>query len=296
MQSADARAALAGDRQETAHGSGSGLGEYRVIEPQRGIKIGLADVLERRELLWMLTKRQIESRYRQMLLGIVWALLEPLGQLLMMTVVFGYLLRVASEGYPYPLFAFSGLTAWWLFSRATMAVAGSLLDNIGLISKVYFPRLILPLAATGREMFDNVVMLLVLLVLSVAYGYIPSSKALLLPLILFCAAVFALACGLWVASLMVKFRDVRPMLSLGLQAGMYATPIVYSAQLVPERFRAFYELNPMFWVVEFSRWALLGKTVEITSSFYWSLGFIVLSLAGGIIVFSAFEKMSVDVQ
>jgi lipopolysaccharide transport system permease protein len=292
----DAEAALAESGLTAIDRLGPAVGDFRIIEPQRGVRVGFADVLERRELLWMLTKRQIESRYRQMLLGIVWALLEPLGQLVMMTVVFGYLLHVASEGYPYPLFAFSGMTAWWLFSRATMAVAGSLLDNIGLISKVYFPRLILPLAATGRELFDNVLMLLVLLALSAAYGYIPTGKLLAFPMILLFAALFALACGLWLASLMVKFRDIRPMLSLALQAGMYATPIVYSANLVPERFRALYELNPMFWAVEFSRWALLGKTLEITSSLYWSLALVALLLAGGLAVFSVFERMTVDVQ
>ena len=177
-----------------------------------------------------------------------------------------------------------------------MAVAGTLLDNIGLISKVYFPRLILPLAATGRELFDNLLMLLVLLILSIAYGYTPSAKLLLLPLILIGAALFALACGLWFASLMVKFRDVRPMLSLALQAGMYATPIVYSVNLVPERFRPIYELNPMYWAVEFSRWALLGRPLEINSSLYWSFGLVAVLLVGGLAVFSVFERMTVDVQ
>ena len=139
-------------------------------------------------------------------------------------------------------------------------------------------------------------MLLVLLILSIAYGYTPSAKLLLLPLILIGAALFALACGLWFASLMVKFRDVRPMLSLALQAGMYATPIVYSVNLVPERFRPIYELNPMYWAVEFSRWALLGRPLEINSSLYWSFGLVAVLLVGGLAVFSVFERMTVDVQ
>lgn len=270
--------------------------EVRVIEKQRGVGLGLVEVYERRELLWMLAQRQIATRYRQMLLGVVWAALEPLGQLLMLTVIFGYLLKVNAAGYPYPLFAFAGLTGWWLFSRNLMAVAGSLQDNMGLISKVYFPRLILPLAAALKETFDSAVMVALLLIVSVLYGYIPGFRAVMVVPLLIFAALLSLGIGLWLASVMVKFRDVRPMLGLALQAGMYATPIVYAAELVPERFLFFYQLNPMYWVVELSRWALLEKTVSLTAPFYWSLGFSGIVLVSGLLVFSFTEKMAVDVQ
>ena len=270
--------------------------EIRVIEKQRQFGFGILDVLERRELLAMLAQRQIASRYRQMLLGVVWAALEPLGQLVMLTLVFGFLLKVDTAGYPYPLFAFAGLTGWWLFSRNLMAVAGSLQDNMGLISKVYFPRLILPLAASMKELFDITVMVGLLLVVAMVYGYLPGLKVVLIvPLLLF-AALLSLGLGLWLASLMVRFRDIRPMLGLILQAGMYATPILYSPALVPERFQFAYQLNPMYWVVELSRWALLDKSVIITAPFYWSIGVSALILAGGLLVFSATEKKVVDVQ
>ena len=270
--------------------------DIRVIENHNRFGFGILDVLERRELLAMLSHRQIVSRYRQMLLGVFWAALEPLGQLVMLTLVFGFLLKVDTAGYPYPLFAFAGLTGWWLFSRNLMAVAGSLQDNMGLISKVYFPRLILPLAASIKELFDMAVMACLLLIVAMVYGYFPGLKGLFIVPLLLYAALLSLGLGLWLASLMVRFRDIRPMLALILQAGMYATPILYSPALVPERFQFAYQLNPMFWVVELSRWALLDKSVIITDPFYWSIGISVLILAGGLLVFSATEKNVVDIQ
>src|SRR3546814_1989688 len=142
-------------------------------------------------------------------------------------------------------------------------------DNMGLISKVYFPRLVLPIAAMARELFDGMLMMAILLVLALAYGFSDLVRLLALPLVLLAAGLLARAAGLWFTALLVKFRDIRPLLTLVLQAGMYATPIIYSVNLVPERFRFVYQLNPMLWVVEFSRWALLGKEVAVTSALYW---------------------------
>lgn len=272
------------------------MDEIRVIERQKHFGFGIMEAARRPELLVMLSQRQIASRYRQMFLGVFWAALEPLGQLLMLTLVFGFLLKVDTGGYPYPLFAFAGLIAWWLFSRTLLAVAGCLQDNMGLISKVYFPRLILALAASVKEIFDIAIMLVLLLVVAVIYGYIPGAKVVVLvPLMLF-AGLLSIGLGLWLASLMVRFRDVRPMLGLILQAGMYASPILYSPALVPERLQFYYQLNPMYWVIELSRWGLLDKAVSITPSFYWSLLLSIGVIASGLLVFSATEKMAVDVQ
>lgn len=273
-----------------------GTEKYRIIEKRKKTSFGLIEVYKRRELLWMLAHRQVASRYRQMLFGIFWVAMEPLGQLLILTIVFGYLLKIDTAGYPYPLFAFAGLIGWWLFSRNLLAVAGCLQDNMGLISKVYFPRLILPIAATLKEIFDSLIMVCLLVLVAIVYGYIPGPKAILMLLVLLYAALLGLAIGLWLASIMVRFRDVRPMLGLALQAGMYATPIVYAAELVPERISFLYELNPMYWVVELSRWALLEKTIFLSPTFYWSMGFSGLILISGLLVFSFTEKMAVDVQ
>ncbi len=247
--------------------------QVTVIEPVLRFSLGLASLWCSRELLSIFACRQISARYRQMLLGVLWAAMEPIGLLLLMTAVFCFLLKVDTKGYPYPVFAFSGMAAWLLFSRATLAVAGSLIDNIGLVSKVYFPRLILPIASVARELFDGLLMVAILLLLAFIYGFPPSPRMLALPLILICAAVLSLAIGLWFAAFLVKFRDIRPILTLALQAGMYVTPIVYSVNLVPERFRSLYDLNPMFWIVEFSRWALLGKTIVLSPALFWSGGF-----------------------
>ena len=270
--------------------------EFHIIERQTKISFGLLEAFKSRELLWMLVQRQISSRYRQMFLGLAWIALEPLAQVLMLSIVFGFLLRVDTEGYPYPLFTFTGLIGWWLFSRNLVAAAGCLQENMGLISKVYFPRLILAIAVSLKELFDSMVMLFILLLVAVIYGFMPTLKiVVLIPLMIF-SCFLSLGIGLWVAGMMVRFRDVRPILGLILQAGMYATPIVYASTLVPERFMYLYQLNPMYWVVEFSRWALLSKVVEITVPFFWSLGFSIAIIIGGLLVFSAAERVVVDVQ
>lgn len=272
------------------------MDETRIIERQRHLSFGLLEAVRRVELLIMLSQRQISARYRQMLLGVLWAALEPLGQLLMLTLVFGFLLKVETGGYPYPLFAFAGLTAWWLFSRNLLAVASCLQDNMSLISKVYFPRLILALSSSVKETFDIAILVIILIFVAIIYGYTPGAKVLvLIPLLLF-ATLLSLGLGLWFASLMVRFRDVRPMLALILQAGMYASPILYSPTLVPESLQFYYQLNPMYWVIELSRWGLLDKPITITTSFYFSLMFSIGVIATGLLVFSATEKMAVDVQ
>ena len=269
--------------------------KFHIIKPQAKISFGLRDVFKSRELLWMFVQRQISTRYRQMVFGVLWAMLEPLAQLIMLTLVFGFLLKVETGGHPYPLFAFAGLIAWWLFSRNLMAVAACLQDNLGLISKVYFPRLILAFAASFREIIDSLIIVLLLLTVVFFYGYKLDFKVIvLLPLLLF-TAFLSLGIGLWAASIMVRFRDTRPMLGLILQAGMYASPVLYSSALVPDWLQFYYQLNPMYWVIEFSRWGLLDKVVVITPSFYWSILFSIGVMLGGLLVFSATEKLVVDV-
>ena len=231
-----------------------------------------------------------------MFLGILWSVAEPLGTLLILTFVFGFVIKVDTGGLPYPLFAFSGLVGWWVFSKTTSAVASSLLDNIGVISKVYFPRIILPLAVVGRELFDALILVGILLAISLAYGFVPHWQVLALPLILIGAALFGLGCGLILAPLTVKFRDVRHILSLVLQAGMYATPIVYSASLVPAAIQPFYQMNPMYWIVGATRWALVDAPLSLTGSVWISLSLVLAIFWAGLGVFSRLERISVDVQ
>jgi lipopolysaccharide transport system permease protein len=231
-----------------------------------------------------------------MMLGAVWSLAEPLGILLILSLVFGYIIRVDTGGLPYPLFAFSGLVGWWIFSKTTTAVSTSLLDNIGVISKVYFPRIILPLAAVGRELFDAAILSLILVGISLAYGYVPGPQILLLPLVFIAASLIGLGFGLILAPLTVKFRDVRHILALILQAGMYATPIVYSPSLVPEAVRTAYEMNPLYWVVGATRWMLIGTPLEITIGLWFAAALALIVLCVGFTVFARLERISVDVQ
>ncbi len=231
-----------------------------------------------------------------MILGLFWALFEPLALLLIMTLVFGRLLHVDTGGYPYPVFAFAGLIPWLLFSRASTAASSSLVDNMGVISKVEIPRLILPIVAVLREGFDSTIMVLILFVLAAAYGYFPTINLLVVPFLFVYTLIAALVVGLWLAAIMVPFRDVRPLLSLALQAGMYATPIVYPPTLVPPSILPYYQLNPMYWCVEFFRWVLLRREVTLTSSFYVSIAIVMTFLVCGLVIFNAGQKKIVDVQ
>ncbi|KRR18505.1 ABC transporter permease [Bradyrhizobium retamae] len=270
--------------------------EHLVEAGTGGTSLGLSELWQQRELVWIFTKRQIFVRYRQMALGIFWVVLEPLAYLLMMTAVFGTLLKVNTGNYPYVVFAFAGLMPWLLFSKATTAAANSLTDNMALISKVYFQRLLLPVSGVIREFFDSAVVFVILVITAWIFGYPPTLKLLLAPIILTYASVAALALGLWLACVMVPFRDIRPLLGLALQAGMYATPVLYPADLVPQALLPYYQLNPMYWTIELFRWLLLDRPVTLTASFGYSTGAVILALLTGLIVFASGQKRVVDVQ
>lgn len=267
------------------------------IESRRPfLDLSLREAWQRRELLGVFVWRAIAARYRQMALGILWSLFEPLALLGMTTIVFGLLLRVPSNGYPYPAYAFAGLLPWMLFSRATLAAAGSLLENLSLISKVYFPRILLPLAAVIREAVDVAVTLAIVVLFAWGFGFAPSARLLVLPIVLASVLAFALAIGLWTASLMVRFRDLRPVLTIALQLGLYASPILYAPSVVPPALRPLYDLSPVYWAIQASRWALLGQPFEATPSLAVSLGLVAVLFGSGLYVFSSYERLAVDVQ
>jgi len=263
---------------------------------RRFFDLSLREAWQRRELLRVFVWRAIAARYRQMALGILWSVFEPLALLAMTTIVFGYLLRAPTNGYPYPVFAFAGLLPWTLFSRAALASAGSLVENLSLISKVYFPRVLLPLAAVVREAVDVGVTLVIVVLLAWGFGFAPGWRLLVLPLVLAFVLVFALAIGLFTASVMVRFRDLRPVLTIALQLGLYATPILYAPSVVPAVLRPLYELNPMYWAIQASRWALLGQDFVATPALALSLGLVAALFVSGLLVFSAYERLAVDVQ
>jgi lipopolysaccharide transport system permease protein len=271
--------------------------EVRIIDAARQSYLpSAAEVWKHRELTLLFVQRYLTGRYRQMALGSAWALLEPLFQLLMLTLVFGVLLRADSNGFPYPVYVFAALIPWQHFSRTTMAVAGSLQENAGLIAKVYFPRIILPVAAALRELVDTGIQLGILIVFAMFYGYYPSLKFVLLaPVVMLLVSVAGAGIGLLAAAVVIRYRDLRPALGIALQAGMYATPVLYAASMVPERFQAAYQVNPMYWAVAGFRHLLLGQPVQPSLSLAAALALVALVAGAGLFVFSHFERMAVDV-
>jgi len=273
------------------------MDDVRIIRPPSRIpKLDLGEVLRSRELLWVFVRRGIFARYRQMALGIFWSLLEPLGLLIMMSVVFGMILRVPTGGFPYPIFVFSALIPWLYFSKAVNGTASSLHENIAIISKIYFPRVLLPLSALMREMFDSLMLFVLLVVLAWIYGFPPSWKLLLMPIVLLYLSIPALGIGLSVAAISIRYRDFRPMLALVLQAGFYVTPILYPVALVPEIARPIYMANPVYWGVEFSRWIILDQPMTLHPSLIVSLLICAGLLIAGYYIFASYEREAVDVQ
>ena len=274
----------------------SDIRPLRVIAPPpRWPTINFGEVYKAKALLGIFVRRDITSRYRQMALGVLWSFLEPLAQLLLISLVFGYLIKVPTNGYPYPVFVFSALIPWLLLSKSVQSASTSVLDNISIVTKVAFPRIILPIGAVTKELFDSAILFVILLGLSAFWGFYPSPRALVfVPLFAF-IGLFALSIGSAFATLSVKYRDFKPLITLGLNIGYYATPILYPASLIPPSVLPFFQLNPMYWVVEIARWAIFNRPVGITNSFYWSVALTVVLLYGGLTLFARFEREIADV-
>jgi lipopolysaccharide transport system permease protein len=266
-----------------------------VIQPTRGwSSLALHELWEYRELLWFLTWRDIKGRYRQMALGPLWIIIKPLVNMVIFSVIFGTLAKLPSEGVPYPIFTYTALLPWGYFSSAAGASVDSLVSRMGMISKVYFPRLIVPISAVLSGLVDLAISFLILLGMMPYYGFAPSLAALILPLYVLLATATALAVGLWSAALAVRFRDLSFAVGYGLQAWMYATPVAYTASLIPERWQLLYQLNPMYWVIEGFRWSLLGKGQAPQPLMLLPVGFVVLLLISGAFIFRRTERTIVD--
>ncbi len=266
-----------------------------VIEPQSGwVSLELNDLWRYRDLLFLLTWRDIKVRYKQTALGAAWAVLQPLLTMLIFSLIFGQLAKLPSDGVPYPIFTFTALLPWQLFAFALTNSSQSLVGSQNLVSKVYFPRLIIPLASVFPSLADFAVSFVVLIGMMVWYQIPLTARVLALPLFLLLAVASALAVGLWLSALNVEYRDIRyvvPFLTLFWQ---YATPVAYSASLIPEKWRLLYGLNPMTGVVEGFRWALLGSG-RMDGMIWVSAVIILLILAGGLAYFRRMESTFADV-
>ena len=269
---------------------------YRRIEPARRlVPLQLGELWEYRDLLFFLIWREVKVRYKQTVLGLLWAIIQPFFTMVIFTIVFSRFGRVPSDGLPYPVFAFCALLPWQLFAFALSEASNSVVANQRLITKVYFPRLIIPLAAVCVGIADFVVGLLVLAALMAYYGIVPGAAIWTLPLWALLAVITALAVGLWLSALNVRYRDVRYTLPFVTQMWLFATPVAYPLALVPPEWRSLYALNPMVGVVEGFRWALLGNARPLGMSVLFSAGAVVVLLAGGLFYFRRTEQTFADI-
>ncbi len=271
-----------------------------VIQPTRGVaSLQLRALWEYRELLFFLAWRDVKVRYKQTALGVTWIVLQPVLSTIVFTLIFGVLLGVPSNGAPYAVFSLAALVPWQYFSGSISRVGTSLVNSSHLITKVYFPRLIVPLTGVISTLVDFAIGFVVLLVLIFIYRVPLTLQVVWLPLFLLLAIVTALGFGLWLAALNVKYRDVNYLIPFLLQLWMYATPVVYGATVIPEQLRWVMALNPMTGVVEGFRWCLLGSVLEQTAPpGPLTLVTAAISLAvllTGVVFFRSTEKTFADV-
>jgi lipopolysaccharide transport system permease protein len=269
----------------------------RILEPGTGLRSGqlLRELWDYRELLAFLTWRDVKVRYRQTLVGVLWAVLQPFMLMIVFTIFLNKLASVPSDGLPYPIFAYAGLVPWTLFSSSLTGVSNSIVSSAGLISKVYFPRLVIPIAVTGSFIFDFAIALGLLVALMVYYGVYPGLALLALPALVLLALVTALSIGIWLTALNVRYRDIKYTVPFLLQLWLFASPITYAASLVPHRWRLVYSVNPMSTVIDGFRWALLGVPWSPGGSAVVSLGVVLALLVSGVVYFRRVEKTFADI-
>lgn len=285
---------MANSQSETLNPQLADLPTFSIDPPTGWTSIGLRELWDYRELLYFLTWRDVKVRYKQTALGAAWAIIQPLFMMLVFSLFFGRLAKIPSDNIPYPIFTFCALLPWQLFAHALTESSNSLVANERLITKVYFPRLVVPIAAVLGGLVDFAVAFVILLVMMLYYSIVPTVAIVALPGFILLAVMTALAVGLWLSALNVKYRDVRYTINFLIQFWLFATPIAYPSSLVPERWRPLYGLNPMAGVVEGFRWALLGsKPPGVMLAV--SVGVVVLLLVGGLYYFRRMEQQFADV-
>jgi lipopolysaccharide transport system permease protein len=266
-----------------------------VIRASRGwTAINFREIWHYRELLYFLVWRDVKVRYKQTVLGAAWAIIQPFMTMVVFSLFFGRLAQVPSDGVPYPIFAYTALLPWTYFAGSLTAASNSLVGSSHLLTKVYFPRLIIPLASVVAGLVDFAVAFLVLLGMMVYYQTLPTAATLVLPLLMLLALISALGVGLWLSALNVEFRDVRYTIPFITQFWLFATPVAYPSSLLPEPWRTVYGLNPMVGVVEGFRWALLGT--DAPGALLWvSVTIAALILLSGLYYFRRMERTFADV-
>jgi lipopolysaccharide transport system permease protein len=267
------------------------------IQPSKGwVSLRLNELWQYRELLYFLTWRDIKVRYKQTVLGAAWAILQPFMTMVVFSLFFGALAQIPSDGVPYPIFSYTALVPWTFFASGLSNSADSLVGSANLIKKVYFPRLAIPIATVLSGVVDFLIAFVVLLVLLLVYGMLPTLNVVFLPFFVLLAFITALCVGLWLSALNVQFRDVRYTIPFITQFWLFITPIAYPSSLIEnDVLRAIYGINPMAGVVEGFRWALLGTDSAPGPTIIVSFAAALLVFVGGMFYFRRMEKTFADV-
>lgn len=270
--------------------------EVVVIKPAKGlVGLNLKEVWRYRELIYFFTWRDIKVRYKQSILGILWAILQPLLSMVVFTIFFGGLAKVPSDGLPYPIFSYTALVPWTFFAAALNTTARSMVSSGNMISKIYFPRIIVPLASIMANLVDFLIAFVILIGMMFFYHIFPTINLIWLPLLLLLAIMIAMGVGLWFSALVVMYRDFGYVVGYLATFWQYVSPVIYSASLVPAKWRLLYSLNPMTGVIEGFRWALLGTNISITPLMFAISALIsVVIFVSGLFYFRRMERIFAD--
>ena len=267
-----------------------------IIEAGRTERHYWKDLWRYRELFYFLAWRDILVRYKQTIIGISWAIIRPVLTMLVFTFVFGKLAKLPSGGAPYPIMVFAAMLPWQFFAASFSEAGNSLIANTIMISKVYFPRLVLPTTAVIVGFVDFLISFAILLAMMLWYGFIPEVRIIMLPLFILIAFAASMAGGLWIAALNVKYRDFRYIIPFVVQFGLYISPVGFTSSVVPDKWRLLYSLNPMVGVIDGFRWAILGGEYQLyLPGFLLSLALVAFILVSGIVYFRKTEKTFADV-
>jgi len=262
--------------------------------PKKANRLDLSELWEYRELAWVMMMRDIKVRYKQTVLGVTWAIIQPLTTMLIFTFIFGRLAQIPSDGIPYPVFVFSGLIAWTFFSSAVSSGSASMVGASSMISKVYFPRLVVPLASIGVSVIDFAISLVLLAVIMAIYGIAPSWQLIFFPFFAVGLALAAVGTSTWLTSVTVVYRDFRFVIPFMMQMWMYITPVIYPVSFIPENYRWLIFLNPILGWVDGARAAILGTPIDWAAVMF-STVFTLLILYFGLRYFERSERRFADV-
>ena len=266
-----------------------------LVEAGRAERQYWRDLWRYRELLYFLAWRDILVRYKQTVIGVAWAVIRPLLTMLVLTFIFGKLARMPAGGVPYPILVFCGMLPWQFFATAFSESGNSLVNNAGMISKVYFPRLVVPVSSVITSLADFLISAVLMGLMMIYYGYSPSTEFCLLPLFVMLAFATAFGAGLWVSALMVRYRDFRFIVPFIVQFGLYVSPVGFSSNVVPEQWRLLYSINPMVGVIDGFRYCLLGEQNLYWPGFLFSIAVVTLLILTGIYYFRHTERTFADV-